>query len=405
MRRASIGVSVLVLAALVIPGLTGCAGAGGGKAGGGASGGAPPGAIKIGAIVSITGPAAPLGEGENKALKMIADQVNRAGGVAGKQIDVIIEDDASDPAKAQAAASKLISQDKVVAIIGGTTSATSLAIKAEAVKAQIPQITMAAGIPLTNPVSPWVFRTAPSDAFAVQKVIAYMESQKIKKFAILHDSNAFGQSGSDQLTKLAGPAGMTITANEPYETAATDITPQLTKIKSTDPQAVVVWGTNPGPAIAARNMRELGMTQPYIASHGIANKKFIELAGQGKSAKDNPANGVVFPSSPVNLPQSIPANSAQKPVVDKFIADYTAAYKAAPNHYAGHAYDALWMLVDAVKRAGSADPKAIRDALEQTKGFVGVDGTFTFSPTNHDGLTANDLILIKIKDGMWTLLK
>jgi branched-chain amino acid transport system substrate-binding protein len=404
-RTISIYLALLLVVAMVAAGCTGktTTTSGGGATSGGATTSANP--IVIGAVVSVTGPAAPLGEGEKATLEMLAEDLNAKGGINGRPVKLILEDDASDPAKAVAATSKLISQDKVVAIIGGTTSPSSIAMKAETIKAGIPQISMAAGIPITNPFAPTVFRTAQSDALAVAKVIGYLESQKVKNIAILHDSNSFGQSGSDQLTKLAKPAGLTIVANESYETAATDVTPQLTKIKGKNPQIVVVWGTNPGPAIAARNMRELGMKQPFVGSHGIANMTFIDLAGKGKTPQTNPANGVVFPAGHILIPSSLATGTPQRSVIDGFVSEFTAKYGKAPNSFAGHAWDAFQILVDALGKVKSDDPALITTAIQDTKGFVGISGIFTYTSSNHDGLAVSDLILIKIQDGKWTLLK
>lgn len=385
----------MALAILMTVGLVGCQPGGGGTAG----------PIKIGAVVSVTGPNAPLGEGEKATLEMLAAEVNAAGGINGQQVEIIIEDDASDPAKAQAAVCKLIEQDKVVAVIGGTGTPSTMSMIPETEKAGLPQMAMAAGIPITNPLKANVFRTPPSDKVAAQKVMEYLKSQNVKAIAILHDSNAFGSSGKDQITAMSKEAGLKITATESYETAVTDLTAQLNKINGTKPEVVVVWGTNPGPAIAVKTMRELGMKQPFVGSHGIANKTFIDLAGEGKSAAQNPANGVVFPAGSMLIPDSIDAASPQRAVVDKFIKDFEAKTGKKPNTFAGHAWDAFMMLTQAIKTAGSTDPKAVRDAVEQTKDFAGIGGVFTYSATDHDGLTTENMIMVKIENGDWTQSK
>jgi branched-chain amino acid transport system substrate-binding protein len=189
--------------------------------------------------------------------------------------------------------------------------------------------------------------------------------------------------------------GLEVVASESYKTNDTDMTAQLTKIRGADPEVLVVWGTNPGPALAAKNMQQLGMDIPYIGSHGIANKKFIELAGDA-------AEGVVFPAGRLLVPSSI-TDPAQKAVTDKFIADYQAAYGAAPNPFAGYAFEAVTLLVDAIQRAGNTDAAAIQTALNATAGFPGPDGLYNYSTTDHDGLTAADMIMVKIQGGTWVL--
>jgi len=158
---------------------------------------------------------------------------------------------------------------------------------------------------------------------------------------------------------------------------------------------VVVWGTNPGPAVAAKNMDQLGMTQPFVGSHGIANAKFIELAADS-------AEGVIFPAGRLLVPESY-TDPEQKAQADKFIADYKTATGANPPTFAGHAFGGLTLLMDAITRAGSTDPAAIQKALGETKGVVTPDGIYNYTADNHDGLVADDLTVVQIKGGTWVL--
>lgn len=355
--------------------------------------------IKIGAILSTTGPAAPLGEPERKALLMEVEQINKEGGVDGRQIELFIEDDQSDPKNANTAMSKLIDEKGVIAVIGGTSSSSSMAIKTRVDQAKIPQIALAAGIAITKDANdmsktdPWVFRTAQSDDIAVKRVVDYLKNELgIKKFAIIHDTNAFGQSGADELQKVAPGAGLEIVAVESYKTDDTDMTSQLTKVKGEQPEVVVVWGTNPGPAIIAKNMRQLKMTMPFVGSHGIANKTFITLAGAA-------AEGVVFPSGKILVPSS--ATGEQAEAINAFLEDYNAKYGEPANHFAAHAYDAIHILTKSLKVAGT-DSEKLRKEIENTKEYVGLDGIFNYAADNHDGMATSDLIMIEIKNGAWT---
>jgi branched-chain amino acid transport system substrate-binding protein len=232
---------------------------------------------------------------------------------------------------------------------------------------------------------------------AAARALTYISGTlKLKKIAVLHDENAFGTSGATEIANTASKYGLEIVATESYKTADTDLTAQLTKIKGANPEAIVVWGTNPGPALAAKNMKQLGMTIPYIGSHGIANATFIKLAGDA-------AEGVVFPAGKLLVPASI-TDAAQKKVTDDFIAAYKAAYNGdSPNTFAGYAFEAVDLLVNAIKTAGKTDPAAIQAALNGTQGFVGPDGVYNYSATNHDGLTADDMIMVKIQGGTWVL--
>lgn len=358
--------------------------------------------IKVGAVIAVSGPSAPLGEPEKATLELLQDKLNKAGGINGTPVQIIIEDNESDAAKAQSAASKLIEQDKVVALLGGTASPDAYSMIPVAAKAGIPYISMAAGDKVSDPVTPVVFQTPPPIRLIAERVIRHVvDDLKAKSIAIIYDSNAFGAGGYADLKKLAPANKLNIVAAEAYDTKATDLTPQLTKIKAANPQVVISWGTNPGPAIAVKTMRELGMKQPFVGSHGIANMAFIDLAGQGKAPKDNPANGVVFPAGKVLIADKATLTPEQKAVMDAFIADYQAKTGKKPNTFAGHAYDAFGILTAAVKKVGANDPAKLRAAIEQTSGFVGIQGTFTYSPTNHSGLTLDDVTLIQIKDGQW----
>jgi branched-chain amino acid transport system substrate-binding protein len=353
--------------------------------------------IVIGAIVSATGPGAALGEQERNTLKMQQDLINATGGVLGRPLTIVIEDDKSDPKEAVTAANKLLQQDKAVALIASTISSSTLAVKPITAQKGVPQMAMAAANDITDKApTDWIWRTPQKDALAVQRALDYIANTlKLKKIAVLHDENAFGSSGNAEIAKQAPSFGLEVVATESYKTADTDMTAQLTKIKGANPEALVVWGTNPGPALVAKNMKQLSMAIPYIGSHGIANQTFIKLAGDA-------AEGVVFPAGRLLVPSSI-TDPNQKTVTDKFIHDYEFTYGSPPNPFAGYAFEAITILTDAIKRAGSTDAAAIQTALDSTTGFAGPDGLYTYTKTNHDGLVASDMIMVKIQGGTWVL--
>ena len=349
--------------------------------------------VVIGAIVSTTGPAAALGEQERDTLKMMQDVINGSGGILGRPLKVVTLDDKSDPNEAVTDANQLISQDKAVAIIVATSSPSTLAVKQITAKKGLPQIAIAAANEITDqPPSDWIWRTPAKDSIAVACALTYVsKNMKVKKIAILHDENAFGSSGADVIVKTAATYGLQVVGNESYKTADTDLTAQLTKIRGDNPEAIIVWGTNPGPALAAKNMKQLGMTIPYVGSHGIANSTFIQLAGAA-------AEGVVLPAGKLLVPSSV-TDPKQKAVVDNFVKLYKNSFGVAPNTFAGHAYDAITLLANAIQKAGNTDPAGIQAALNATQGFAGADGIFNYSKTNHDGLVVSDMIMVKIQGG------
>jgi branched-chain amino acid transport system substrate-binding protein len=357
------------------------------------------GALKIGAVVSLSGGYATLGVPEKNVLDMEIKRINDAGGVNGKPVELVIEDDATDEAKAVTATSKLIEQDNVVAIIGSTGTAATMAMRGDIDRAKIPQVSMAGGTVITNPVDPLVFATPWSNTIVVPFTYDYLTAQGITKIGILTDSGGFGADGQAVLKAAAPDAGITIVADETFNPGDTDMTAQLTKIKGSDAQAIVMWTAGPEAATIAKEVKDLGIKLPVYGSHGIARKEFI--AGAGPAGE-----GVHFAAGKILLPEAYGEGTEAYTTATDFITRYTDAYGEAPSTFAGHAYDALYIVVDAAKRIdGDITASALRDQIEATNDFVGIGGTFSYSPTDHNGITAGDLTMYEVKDGQWTLAK
>jgi branched-chain amino acid transport system substrate-binding protein len=355
--------------------------------------------IKVGAIVSATGNNAPLGEPERKVLEMMEASINAEGGVLGRPLDIVIEDDKSDAKEAATAASRLIDQEKVVAVIAASGSPTTMAVKEITAAQGLPQIAMAAGNDITGKAPmDWIWRTPHKDAMAVARALSYVsETLGAKKMAVLHNEDAFGMSGATEIANQVAEYGLEIVATESYKTDDTDLSVQLTNIRDKNPEVLIVWGTGKGPVLAARTMEQLGMTMPFIGSHGIANRSFIDNAGDA-------AEGVVFPAGRLLVPSSI-TDAAQRQVTDEFIAAYEAKYGENPNTFAGYAFEAVALLVNAIEEAQSTDAAAIQAALNATTDFPGPDGFYNYSATDHDGLTTATLIMVKIEGGTWVLVQ
>jgi len=356
---------------------------------------APP--IKIGALFSVSGPASFLGEPERNTAKMMVDEINKAGGVKGRQLELIVIDTQGDATKAVQGVNKLIKDDKVVAIMGPSITGDTMAVIPVVEKAGIPLVSCAAGVKITNPVKKWVFKTAQNDALAVPKIFDHMKKQKITKIAIVTVSDGFGSSGREQLVLHAKEFGIQIISDETYGPKDTDMTAQMTKIRGSEAQAIVCWGTNPGPAVVARNVKQLGITLPLYMSHGVSSKKFIDLAGDA-------AEGIILPSGRVIVANQLPKNDPQKKSLTNYVENYRKHYKVEGDHFGGHAWDAIMLIKEAIERGGDS-PAAIRDQLEKTEKFAGIGGTFSFSPSDHAGLTSDAFVLVKIKQKDWTLVQ
>ncbi len=353
--------------------------------------------IKIGALFAVTGPAAFLGEPERNSAKMVIDEINKAGGVKGRKLELVVYDTAGDATKAVQLATKLIKDDKVVAIIGPSTTGETMAVIPVAEKEQIPLISCSAGSKITDPVKKWVFKTAQNDALAVGRIYEFLQKTKQTNVSILTVSDGFGASGREQLKNQAAKYGITIVSDDTYGPKDTDMTAQLTKIRGTHAQAIICWGTNPGPAVVAKNVRQLGIKTPLFMSHGVSSKKFIELAGEA-------AEGVRLPSGKVLVCDLLPNSESQKKSLMLFVKDYQKHYKAEGDHFGGHAWDAVMLLRNAIEQ-GADTPVAIRDQLEKTKNFCGIGGTFTYSPQDHAGLGKDAFVLVEIKNKDWVVVK
>ncbi|HRO10542.1 ABC transporter substrate-binding protein [Amaricoccus sp.] len=356
--------------------------------------------IRIGATVSETGPAAFLGDPEAKTLKMMVEKLNAAGGINGEQIALTLYDDGGDPNKARTFATRLVEDDEVVAIIGGTTTGASMSIIPVAEDAEIPFISLAGAIEIIDPVKEWVFKTPHTDRMACQKIFEDMQAQGISKIGMISGTDGFGASMRAQCLEVVGDYGIEVLADESYGPTDADMTPQLTNIKNTaGVQAVLNPGFGQGPSVVTRNFRQLAIDLPLYQSHGVASKGFIDLAGP------EAAEGVRLPGTALLVGDLLADDDPQKPVVTAYVEEYQAAYGEAPSTFGGYAHDAFAILVDALTRAGSAEPEAIRDAIEQTAGLAGTTGVVTMTPEDHLGFDLSAFRMLEIKDGAWTLVQ
>jgi len=355
--------------------------------------------IKIGAFLAVTGPASFLGDPEQKTLDMYVERINAAGGVNGRKLQLISYDAAGDAEKARTFTKRLIEQDKVDLIIGGTSTGETMAAVPLVEQAQIPFISMAGAVVIIEPVKKWVFKTPHTDRMACEKIFTDMNERKLSKLALITGPGGFDKSLRAQCIQVAPKYGIEIVADESYGAADTDMTAQLTKIKGTPGvQAVMNCGFGQGPAVVTKNYRQLGLTQPFYQSHGVASKEFIKLSGGA-------AEGVRLPAAALLVADILPDNDSQKPVVVSYSQEYTARYKSDVSTFGGHAYDALMIAVEAIKRAGGTDKAKVRDEIEKTKGLMGTGGLFNMSPTDHMGLDLTAFRMLEVRNGNWTLVK
>jgi len=352
--------------------------------------------IKVGAILAVTGPASFLGAPEAKTLEMLVQEANAKGGWGGKKIQLVVKDSQASPEKAISFAKQLIEEEKVLAIIGPSTSGETMAIKNVAEESKTLLLSCAAAEVIVNPVAKHVFKTPQKDSDAVLRIFEQMKKMGATKIGVLSSNTGFGKAGKEQIEKLAPQHGIQIAANEVYAAAATDLTAEVTKMKAAGVQAIVNWSIEPAQALVIKNARQIGLTIPIFQSHGFGNIQYVTTAGAA-------AEGVIFPAGRLLVADELPASNPQKKVLVGYKKAYEARYKEPVSTFGGHAWDAFEILAEAVRRAGT-DPEKVRSAVEGLHGFVGTGGVFNFSATDHNGLDASAFEMLTVKGGRFVPL-
>jgi branched-chain amino acid transport system substrate-binding protein len=353
--------------------------------------------LKVGALLSVTGPAAFLGGPEQRTLEMAVEELNAKGGLAGRPVQLIVKDTGGVADKAVSFAKQLIDEEQVFAIIGPATSGETMQVKALAESSGTLLLSTAAAEVIVNPVARWVFKTAQKDSHAATMIFQALKARGLTKVAVLTSNTGFGKAGKEQLEKLAPEFGLQVVLSETYDKAATDLTAEVNKVKGSGAQALVNWSIEPAQAIVIKNARQLGLTIPIFQSHGFGNIQYVKAAGAA-------AEGVVFPMGRVVVAEALPEKHPQKALLVAYKKAYEARFKEDVSGFGGYAHDALLILAQAVKAAGGTDREQVRAAVEGLKGLTGVSGTFNFSAADHNGLGLDSFELLTVKDGKFAIL-
>ena len=360
--------------------------------------------IKIGAFFALSGPGAPIGTPTKLVAEMAVDQINKAGGINGRPLELVIGDTESDPAKAATIVKKFIHSDKVAAIIGPTATGEGMQVKKIVEEAGIPIfMTVGGDPPIMKETGPftYIFKSPQRSSTAVTRLFEYLKEKKLTKVALLTASDPFGKDGAIWLEKLGQQYGITFVAKESFGSKDTDMTPQLTKIKNANPDAIICWTIGAAGSIVAKNKAQLGITIPLFQCHGQPGPEYIKLAGQA-------SEGDRMPSTKLMAVAQLPDTDPQKKVIQNFIKLYNDTYhldKQFPiNTHSGYAWDAITIVADAMRKAGT-DPKALRAAIEGTRGYVGVSGIYNLTAEDHNGLAPDSMLIIQVKDGKFELAK
>jgi branched-chain amino acid transport system substrate-binding protein len=352
---------------------------------------------KVGAVFAITGPAAWLGEPERNSVKMLQEEINAKGGINGHLLELVIEDTVGEETRAVLAVNKLINKDNVLAIVGPSRSGTTMAVIPIVEKAEVPLISCASAQEIVTPVKKWVFKTAQNDSDGVIKIYEKMKEMNLSKAAIISSTDGYGMEGRKHLKRFAPEMGITVVADETYGPKDTDMTAQLTKVKGTDAEAIINWSIVPGQTTVIKNRRQLGMTIQLFQSPGFGNIKYAQAAGDS-------AEGLLFPALRLLMVDALPKGHPQKAILTKYKKDYESRFKSDVTTFGGHAYDALSLVVAALKAVGP-DRAKIRDHIENTKNFVGTGGVFNYAPEDHVGLHKDALEIYTVKNGAFVPVK
>jgi branched-chain amino acid transport system substrate-binding protein len=348
--------------------------------------------IKVGAILAVTGGASFLGGPEARSLEMMVEEINAKGGINGNKIELIIKDSAASPEKAISFAKQLIEEDKVLAIIGPSTSGETMKIKNICQQAKTPLISCGAAEVIVNPVASYVFKTPQKDSYAVKKIYMEMNRLGISKIAVLAGNTGFGKAGKGQLLKIAPEFGIEVVEVEVYDKKSNDLSAVVAKIKANkDVQAVINWSIVPAQAIVPKNMRQAGWDVPLFQSHGFGNIKYVEAAGAA-------AEGIIFPAGRLLIADSLADDNPQKALLMAYKKNYESKFNEPASTFGGHGYDAITILAAAIAEGGN-DRDKVRTAIENLKDFPGTGGVFSFSAEDHNGLDIDAFQMMTVKDG------
>jgi branched-chain amino acid transport system substrate-binding protein len=357
--------------------------------------------IKLGAFFDLTGASSAIGTPTKLVAEMVVKKINGEGGINGRPLELVIADDEGDPTKAAIIAKKFIESDKVVAIIGPTRTDTGMASKPIIEQNKVPTFMCVGGDPPVT-VKPfrWTFKSPQRTSVAVKKTYGYLKKKGIQKIAIITSADGFGRDGKNWLDKLAPEFGLKIISSESFQATDSDMTAQLVKIKAANPQAIICWTIGKAGSIVAKNVKQLAIKAPLYQCHGLPDPIYIKLAGDA-------SEGNIMPSTKLMVVGELADSDPQKKVILEFVRLYKEVYKYDTqfpiNTHSGYAWDAIYIVANAMKKAGTNNEK-LRGAIEATKGYVGVSGIYNITAEDHNGLGTDSMVMVQISGGQWKKL-
>lgn len=358
--------------------------------------------VKVGIIVSATGPAASVGVTQQRTVGILPSELG------GQKAEYILLDDASDASTTVKHAKKLVTEDKVDVILGPSLTPNSLALLEYITEQKTPMISLAGSASIVDPVDAkraWVFKTPQSDAQMASVIIAHMKKRGLKSVGLIGFSDAYGEGWIRVMTQLAQDAGIKVVASERFQRTDSSVLGQILKIMAMNPEAVFIAASGTPAALPQTTLAERGYKGLVYQTHGVANNDFLRVGGKA-------LEGTFVPAGPVLVAEQLPDDHPAKAPALDFIKRYEALPGAgARSTFAAYLWDAQLILSDAVRRASEkskpgteAFRSSLRDAIETTRGVAGPNGVYNMSPTDHLGLDERSRVLTQIVGGTWKLV-
>ena len=358
--------------------------------------------VKIGVTVSATGPTASLGIPEANTVKLMPKEVG------GRPVEYVVLDDGGDTTRGVANARKMLTDEKVDAIIGSTTTPVSLALVELAAEAKVPVVSLAGSASIVSPVDEkrrWAFKTAQNDRLMASAVADHMAANKVKSVGFIGFNDAYGDGWLNEITPALAAKDIKIVASERYARSDTSVTGPILKLVSAKPDAVLIAGAGTPAALPQKTLKERNYAGRIYQTHGVANADFLRVGG-----KD--LEGTVLPAGPVLVAAQLPETHPVKKAATDYVKAYEGMYGAGTvSTFGAHANDAAALLASAIPTAlKSAKPgtpefrAALRDAIEGSKDVIYSQGVVNMKPDDHVGQDKRARVLVTIENGAWKLL-
>jgi branched-chain amino acid transport system substrate-binding protein len=355
--------------------------------------------IKIGTILSVTGPAAFLGQDMKDGAQLAVDEINAAGGINGRKIDWTFYDAQSETQRAIGFARRLLNNDKVDFIVGGgSMSGIALAMSPLAEAAKVPFMSTEGAAGIVSPVAErqWAFKSTVDDYLVLHRLADYLDKKGIKKIALLADTSGFGQSATEQMKIVAGERKLDV-VYESFGPSDTDMVPQLTRIRDSGAKAIICWTVTPAGVVFLKQAQQLGLDEStqLVHGYGFVSGRYMDLAGSA-------ANKLLLLSQKFVVGDQLPDSDPVKPKIITLTQSFQKKFNRVPNQFVAQTYDAVYLAKDALAKGGN-DREKVRAALENTKDYSTASGIFTFSKESHSGLSKDSIVLVNWANGRFNL--